>query len=362
MALADQEKSEAPTPKRRDDSRNEGRIPRSPELTTSFVLMGAAMLLNMAGGTFGHQLLSVFGDGLVAVGSAPVGMESSVSLIRSLGVRALVVIGGWGFALMALGLAIAAPQARGILTSKTLSPDFSRLSPLKNASRLLGIQSIADLVKALLKLALIGFAVHSALSAAWHDIMALSQEPSFSFVAVTHKYAVKLLFTAGGCYLALAVVDYVWQVWRHEESLKMSHDEIKQESKQSEGDPLTKQRLRSFGRALARRQMMQSVPKADVIITNPTHIAVALQYDPFKAPAPIVLAMGQRKVAQRIKEIAKANGIPCIENRPLARALFAFAKVGQMIPNELYIAVAEILAFVIRRRLVRGKALQEVSV
>ena len=361
MALADGEKTEAPTQKRRDDSRKEGRIPRSPELTTSFVLIGAALLLNMAGGTFGQQLLSIFGDGLVAVGSAPLGSDGAVALIRSLGGRATLVIGTWGFALTAIGLAIAAPQARGILTSKTLAPDFSRLSPAKNASRILGIQSIADLVKSLLKLLLIGFAVKVALGAAWHDIMALSQESAFSFLVVTRKYSVKLLLTAGGCYLALAALDYVWQVYRHEQTLKMSHDEIKQESKQSEGDPLTKQRLRSFGRQLARRQMMKAVPKADVIITNPTHIAVALQYDPLQAPAPIVLAMGQRKVALRIREIAKANGIPCIENKPLARALFASARVGQMIPGELYIAVAEILAFVIRRRLLRGAALQEVT-
>ncbi|MBP9105636.1 MAG: EscU/YscU/HrcU family type III secretion system export apparatus switch protein, partial [Gemmatimonadaceae bacterium] len=208
---------------------------------------------------------------------------------------------------------------------------------------------------------LVGFAVTSALRAAWHDILALSQEPAFSFLLVTIRYSVKLLTTAGLCYLGLAALDYAFQIWQFESSLKMSRDEIKEESKQSEGDPLVKQRMRSFGRALARRQMMRDVPKADVIITNPTHIAVALLYDPFKAPAPIVLALGQRKVAERIKAIAREHGIPCIENKPLARALLAAAKVGQMIPSELYVAVAEILAFVIRRRMVRGKPLQGVT-
>ncbi len=125
---------------------------------------------------------------------------------------------------------------------------------------------------------------------------------------------------------------------------------------------MLKQRMRSFGRSLARRQMMKSVPKADVVITNPTHIAVALIYDPLKAPAPIVVALGQRKVAERIKAVAREHGIPCIENKPLARALLASARVGHMIPSELYVAVAEILAFVIRRRIARGKALQTVTV
>jgi flagellar biosynthesis protein FlhB len=242
-----------------------------------------------------------------------------------------------------------------------LTPDFGKLSPARNAKRLLGIQSLADLFKSLIKLALIGYAVWSALGSAWTDILALSQEPNFSFLMVTMKYSIKLLTTAGLCYLALAALDYAFQVWQFEQGLKMSRDEIKEEAKQQEGDPLVKQRMRSFGRALARRQMMKAVPKADVVITNPTHIAIALLYDPFKAPAPIVLAIGQRKVAERIKAIAREHGIPCIENKPLARALLASAKVGQMIPSEMYVAVAEILAFVIRRRLVRGKPLQEVS-
>jgi flagellar biosynthetic protein FlhB len=166
--------------------------------------------------------------------------------------------------------------------------------------------------------------------------------------------------TAGLSYLGLAVVDYLWQWWRTEQSLRMSKEEIKQESRQSEGDPLVKQRMRSMGRALARRQMFRDVPKADVVITNPTHIAVALRYDPDVAPAPIVVAIGQRKVAQRIKEIAREHGIPTIENRPLARALLASCKVGTMIPGELYVAVAEILAFVFRRRVARGQGLREV--
>ena len=360
MALADQEKTEAPTQKKRDEARQEGRIPRSAELTTSFVLLGGAMLINMMGGSMGLQLLAIFTDGLTAVGSVPLGADSAVAMLRSVGNRTVIIIASWGGALMMMGLAIAAPQARGVLTTKPLSPDFSKLSPANNAKRLLGIQSVADLIKSLVKMALVGFAVYSALGSAWSDIMALSQEPTNSFAHVTTKYAVKLLTTAGLCYLGFAVFDYVFQVWQFEKGLKMSRDEIKEESKQSEGDPLVKQRMRSLGRAIARRQMMQSVPKADLIITNPTHIAIALQYDPLKAPAPIVLAIGQRKVAERIKAMAKEHGIPCIENRPLARALLASAKVGQMIPSEMYLAVAEILAFVIRRRILRGEGLQKV--
>ncbi len=280
-----------------------------------------------------------------------------MALLRSTGTRSLVVIAIWGGALLAAGLAIAAPQARGVLTTRPLMPDFSRLDPAKNITRVVGTQAIGELLKSLLKLGLVSLVVYYALGSAWSDVMALGQQSPFGFAATTHTYAVRLLGTAGLCYLALAAFDYAWQLWQHEQQLKMSRDEIREEMKQSEGDPLMKQRMRSFARALSRKQMMRDVPKADVVITNPTHIAIALRYDPLTAPAPVVLAIGQRKVAERIKAIARESGVPCVENRPLARALLATATLGQMIPAELYAAVAEILAFVIRRRLMRGRAL-----
>jgi flagellar biosynthetic protein FlhB len=360
VASLDQEKTEAPTQKRRDEARDEGRVPRSPELATSFALLGSGMLFNLLGAFLGAQLVVVFVEGLRAVGSAPLEATSAVGLLRSIGSRTLLVAVGWGTALMLLGLAIAGPQGRGVLSAKPLSPDFSRLNPLNNAKRIMGVQSAADLVKSLLKLGLVAFAVNQALGAAWGDVMALSQQGAAGLLAVVRVYVVKLLLTSGGCYLALAALDYGWQLWRHEQSLKMSRHEVQEELKQSEGDPLIKQRMRSVARALARKKMMKAVPTADVIITNPTHIAIALQYDPLKAPAPIVVAMGQRKIAERIKLIAREHGVPCIENRPLARALLASARLGQLIPAELYVAVAEILAFVIRRRLLRGSPMREV--
>jgi flagellar biosynthetic protein FlhB len=360
MALSDQEKTEAPTPRRRDEARKEGRIPRSTELTTSFVLLGSAVLLNMIGPSLASQIMSVFTFGIGSVGAGALDLDGSVALVRSLGWRVLGVLGTWGASLMAIGILVAGPQARGVVSAKPLMPDPSRMSPAKNIKRVMGVQSIVELIKSIAKLVLIAFVVKSALGAAWNDIMALAQSAPFAFLLVIKKYVVRLLMTSGLAYLALAAFDYVWQVYQFEQTLKMSRDEIKQENKQQEGDPLNKQRLRSFGRSLARRQMFRDIPKADVVITNPTHIAVALIYDPDKAPAPIVIAIGQRKVAERIKAVARQHGIPCVENKPLARALLATARVGSIIPSELYVAVAEILAFVIRRRLARSARLQEV--
>jgi flagellar biosynthetic protein FlhB len=212
------------------------------------------------------------------------------------------------------------------------------------------MRQVVELLKSLGKMGIVGIAVYGSIKAALPDAIALSQESQLGFLYVVKQYAVRMLATAGGAYLVLAAGDYVWQWWQHEKSLRMTKEEVKQELKQNDGDPHIKQRRRAIARQYARKQMMKDVPKADVVIVNPTHIAIAIKYDTSIAPAPIVLAIGMNKVAERIKEIARESGVPMVENRPLARALLKTAKVGTMIPYELYVAVAEVLAFVIRTR------------
>jgi flagellar biosynthetic protein FlhB len=265
---------------------------------------------------------------------------------------AIMLVGG---SMAAIALVVNAGQARGVLSLKPITPQLKRISPMSNFSRLAGPQAFAELLKSLAKLAIVGFAIHAALG---HDsinaiVVTAQQSPIALLQTITH-YSVKLLMTAGLAYLALALADYLWQYWRFTKEMRMSKAEVKQEFKNTEGDPLLKQRMRSIGRANARKQMMKDIPLADVVIVNPTMRAIALQYDPSKAPAPIVLAMGQRKVAERIKKIALESGVPIVENRPLAIALIKHARVGMIIPVELYLAVAEILAFVIRQRNERG--------
>ena len=361
MAAGDQERTEEATPKRREEARKDGQIPRSQELTMAMVLLGSALLINMAGPLLGGRLVSIFGFGLGTLGSVPLDANGSISLLRSMGWRALGTIAIWGGSLAGIALFVAGVQGRGVFTTKPLEPKLERLNPGANAKRIGGIQSWAELVKSLFKLLIVAVAVRGAIAAAWPDTMALAAQGPAGFVHIVRQYSVKLLMTAGLCYLGLALFDYIYQVWQHERQMRMSREEIKQEMRQSEGDPHIKQRMRAMGRAFARRQMFREVPKADVVITNPTHYAVALRYDPLVAPAPIVIAMGQRKVAERIKQVAKEAGVPMIENKPIARALVAKARVGSMIPGELYLAVAEILAFVIRRRILRGgRGLREV--
>ena len=247
-------------------------------------------------------------------------------------------------------LAVGAVQARGVMSFEPLTPKWERVNPLKGAKRLWGWKAPMELGKSLLKLTIVGVAAYFALDRAFLEVPPLSQQSPYSLLLLIQRYGTRLLLSVGIAYMAVALIDYGYQVWQHENQLKMSKDELKRENKETEGDPIVKARRTSMARALARRRMMLSVSDADVVVTNPTHIAVALKYDTEVADAPIVLAMGARKVAERIKELATEAGVPVVENKPLARTLLAAGKVGHPIPIELYVAVAEILAFIFRKR------------
>lgn len=344
------DRTEEATPKKREDARNEGNIPRSTELNTAFLLLGSAIVINAAGPTLGTAVLNSFHHGMVMISASSLDNPTLVNIIQVTGWKVLAGLSVFVCSLAAVALAISGVQARGVVTGKPLEPKWERINPLPNARKMLGVQPWSELVKSILKLVLVGLAVYASISAAWDQSILLSQQAPMAMLALVRRYSVKILMTAGFAYLVLAALDYGYQIWQHGKNLRMTKEEVKQEHKQNEGDPLVKARMRSMGRALARKQMMGEVPNADVVITNPTHIAVALRYDPAKAEAPVVLAMGQRKVAERIKAIAAESGVPMIENRPLARALLGSSRVGVPIPAELYVAVAEVLAFVIRRR------------
>lgn len=345
-----QEKTEAPTPKRRREAHEKGQVPRSQEVGTALLLLAAAGVIHFAGTGLARTLAVIF-DGTTRTSSAlPVGIEGATALLRGVGWQVLAALAPVVLGVSGLATAAAALQARGTLTWQPLKPDWNRISPQKNLGRIFGIRSVAELAKAILKLVLIGFVVYLALKRSWPEIVSLGQKTPFALLAVLRQTSVRLFGTAGLAFLAIALADYLFQFWQHEKQLRMSLQEIKQETKESEGDPMIKARRRSQGRALARRQMLSDVATADVVVTNPTHIAVALRYDPTVALAPVVVALGQRKIAQRIKALAHEAGVPVIENKPLARALLATARVGLPIPVELYVAVAEVLAFVYRQR------------
>lgn len=348
--MSDMERTEDATPQRRDEAHREGRVPRSQELNTAVLLVGSALVLNTAGVALGKSVFGVFGLGLVAAGASPLDAGASLALVLQIGWKMLGALALFLGAMGLVALAVAGAQGRGVLSAKPLEPSWERLDPVQNGKRLLGAQPWAELVKNLLKVAVVALAVHWALSAAWPEILALVQQPSIALLEVVRRYLVRLLLMAGGAYLVIGLADYVYQIWQHEKGLRMTKEDVRQEMKQGEVDPLIKQRMRSVARGRMRQQMFEQVPTADVVVTNPTHIAVALKYEQGKDVAPVVVAMGQEKVAEKIKRIAAESSVPLVENKPVARALLASAQVGSAIPQELYLAVIEIYAFVIRQR------------
>jgi flagellar biosynthetic protein FlhB len=346
---SEQEKTEDPTFRRLQEAADEGRVARSQELMTAALMLGSVLTLRMVAPGAGEQLMRFFGESLEGIGSAGDSTANIGTLTRT-GWTALGIVGLLCSGIAAVALVAGAAQARGTWTLEPLVPKWNRINPLTNAKQLLSSRAIAELLKACIKIVLVGVVAYVVMRDAWPDLVDLGTRDATSLVDALGQHGGRLFLIAGIAYLALAAADYGWQLWQHLQQLRMSKDEVKRESKQQDGDPMVKARMRSIGRARLRRQMLRDVAKADVVIVNPTHRAIALRYDPLAAPAPIVLAMGERKVAERIREIAKEAGVPIIENRPLAIALIASARVGMMIPAELYAAVAEVLAFVFRQK------------
>ena len=251
--------------------------------------------------------------------------------------------------LMLVGLGANLMQVGFKITPKAMKPKLSKFNPISGfKSRFLSLRPLVELVKSCLKIGVLGYVAYSVYRqnfAGFFDLINLPVPLILSFVA---KVAFQVLWRCGLALLIMALFDYLYQRWDFMENQKMSKQDVKDEMKQQEGDPQVKSRIRSMQMSMARQRMMQEVPKADVVITNPTHIAVALSYDQKKAEAPILVAKGAGLVAERIKKIARENGVPVVENKPLARLIFKTVELNQMIPENLYQAVAEVLAYIYR--------------
>lgn len=346
-----QEKTEQATPHRRLQAREDGKVPRSTELSAALVLLGGTAGAAFLGGDLlTRHARTTLHDAVGILAATPLELAGASALLRH-AISSTVV------ALLPLLLTILMPvllvdlvQARGVLSLKPLAPDPSRVNPWQGLTRLLSMQSVVTLLKALAKFLVIGTAVWMVVGAAWGQLLALAVSPVASVPPVMRQLAVDVALASGVTFLIVAAADYAWQWFQFEKQLRMTHQEVVQERREQDGDPLLKSRMQSMARAVARRRMLGEVRTADVVVTNPTHIAVALKYDVAAGGAPVVVAMGERKLAERIKMIARQAGVPCVENRPLARALLSTGRVGTMIPPALYAAVAEVLAFVYRRR------------
>ena len=346
-----QERNEAPTPRRREEAHREGQIARSPELVSALVMLGGGLLLAAWGGEsltrFAQRALV---ENSRSLSAGPYTTAGAVAVVRETGSGLMLAL--LPFALGVVGLAIGGNllQTRGVLAWGRIQPKWSNVNLTAGFKRMLGMDAVFNLVKSALKLTALGVVTWIVLKRSWPQLTALGDTGTEGLTFVLRALIVRLVVSTGIAFLALSGLDYAFQWFQTEKKLRMTRQEIIREHRESEGDPMVKARQLSLARQRARQRMMHRVPTADVVVVNPTHIAVALRYDITVASAPIVVAMGERKIAERIKTIAIKAGVPIIENKPVARALIASAKINQAIPPALYAAIAEILAFVYRTR------------
>ncbi len=348
-----QERTESATPKRLEEARREGRVPRSQELTTSVVLLAAASALLLLGDGVGQSLAAVMREGLELTRTEALDESRLVPALSAAlyhaGVACLPVLGIVILAVTAAPLTIGGWNVSG----KPLVPDFKRLDPLAGFGRMFSLRGVVELAKALAKFALVATVAALLLWRSAGELLALGGEATGAAIGHATQLVGTTLLALAGALLVIAAIDVPYQLWRHASELKMSREEVRQEAKESDGSPEVKGRIRQVQQALARGRMLQDVPTADVIVTNPTHFAVALRYDDKRARAPVVVAKGTELIAARIREIAGAHGVAIVEAPPLARALYRSVDVGREIPAALYAAVAQVLTYVYQLRAAR---------
>jgi len=340
------DKTESPTAQRLQKARDEGQIPRSKELTSVLIMLAGVCILWFGGASFGHRLSMVLSSGLRF--DHKIISDQNLILGQIIMMLKTALIGMLPLLVGVVIIALVAPVLLGglVFSTKTLAFKFSKLNPISGIGRLFSAQVAAELVKALMKALLMGGVAGLFLWQHWPDMMRLMSESPLTAMASAMNIAGLCALLVSLSIIPMVGFDVFWQIYSHLKKLRMSRQDIRDEFKQSEGDPHVKGRIRQMQRSAARRRMMADVPKADVIVTNPTHYSVALQYDENKMSAPKVVAKGAGAVALRIRELGTENRVPILEAPPLARALYRHAEIGQQIPGQLYAAVAEVLAWV----------------
>ena len=352
---SDLEKTEQASPQRLEKAREDGDVPRSRELATFTGLLAAGMGLWMTGGSLVRELEATLITGMSFSRAQAFDFNLIFTQLGANLVKLLLAFAPLAGVLMLVALLSPALIGGWLFSNKALAPNFSRMNPIKGLSNMVSSHALMELLKAVAKTLLVGVVAWMVMLHQKEAVMALGNES----VQAGSEHVGHLLwfgFISMTAALGLVVaIDVPFQLWHYANKLKMTREEVRQEAKEADGDPQVKAKIRAQQREMARRRMMSEVPTADVVVTNPTHYAVALRYADGDARAPIVVAKGADEVAAKIREIAAANNIPTLEAPPLARALYQHTELGDEIPQALYTAVAEILAYVFQLRSYRER-------
>jgi len=343
---SDQEKSEQATPKRLQEMREKGQVAKSREVPSAVILIASLLIFYFLGSAMIKDFMELMEWSFANSARFELRSGNFNWLLLELFRRGIKIVAPLFVALMVAGLLSNIVQVGFLFSTKAIAPKFSKLDPLKGFGRMVSKQALVELIKSLFKIAVVGCVTYFTVKGELNQIIPLMDKEIWSIMTYIGSVCFKILLRTCWVLIVLAVIDYVFQKWDYMQEAKMTKQEVKDEFKQREGDPLIKSRVRQAQREMAKRRMMEAVPKADVVITNPTHLAIALEYNTQNMSAPQLTAKGSRLMAERIKAIAQENNIPIVENKPLAQALFKGVEIGQEIPAVFYKAVAEVLSYV----------------
>jgi flagellar biosynthetic protein FlhB len=344
--MANAERTEKATPKRKRDTRKKGQVAKSTEINSALIIL--AVLLSLR--NFGQRAFESIGDLMRYFLQSPASFEMNEQVIATLflnlsfffvkTVLPLLIVGA------AVGLIASFAQVGFLFTTKPLVPDFKKLNPISGFKRLFSPKAFVELFKSSVKIIVVGYIAYSVITNNFDKMINLINLNVWQTFAVLGSIAYEIGIKTGIVLLIVAVFDYIYQRYSHDKSIKMTKQEIKEEYRQAEGDPKVKSKIKQKQQEVSMQRMMQAIPSADVVITNPTQLALALKYDQQSMGAPKVVAKGKQLVAERIRALAKEHKIPIVEDKPLAQALYKSVEINQEVPYDLYKSVAEVLAFV----------------
>ncbi len=343
-----QEKTEKATPRKIRRARREGQVARSTEMNSVVVISFGFLTIYLLGPILFNDIISLMRESFVQAPMATLSPSSLPVLFTNRIFTFAAIVGPMLLSLAVFAYAINVSQTGFMFSIKSIEPKMERFDIVKGLKRLVSKRSMVEMIRDVIKIILISIIAYYTVSGWLPRLMMLGDAGIGDVAAMLGKLSLILAIKISVAFLIVAVFDLAFQRYDYAKNLKMTKQEVREELKETEGNPQLKGRIRQVQREMARQRMMTEIPKADVVVTNPTHLAVALRYDPREMAAPMVVAKGQRLIAQKIKEIAHENNVPVVENRPLAQSLFKLVDVGNYIPNTLYRAVAEVLAYVYR--------------
>lgn len=346
MADSVGEKSEAPTPRRRQEAREKGQVAKSNDLSSAALLLGAMIALRMFGANLLGSLLAIMRENLSVSDPAAVRSMDINQIVMATSILLLSAVGPILAALIVTSIASSLLQVGPIFTTQPLMPQLERLNPLNGFGRLFNVRTIVQLGMNLLKLFVVVWVGYVAIRGRMSDVLVSLETDGWAQVVVMSDVLYDVGIRLAIVLLVLALLDFSWQKMKLERDLKMTKQEVKEEMRRMDGDPIIKQRRRKMQLAAALQRIRKTVPTADVVVTNPTELAIAIKYDSDTMAAPRVVAKGADYLAKKIREMAAMHGIPIIERKPLAQALYKTVEVGQEVPEQFYKAIAEILAYV----------------